>query len=438
MRQKKKRKSFIKVFAKVLIVILAFGFCGLFLISYLNNKAASKGDLVTAITADKGIFAGIMGEGYERDEPSPVGPIEVEAAESQSQSKYSAILNNPEYMHVNKIYPKEAAEVNLIRIGFAGDILFDRSYSVMSSMLSAGGNIERMFSPELLDKMRGLDIMIVNNEFPYSRRGTPIPGKTYTFRADPDYVRYLGEMGVDGVTLANNHAFDYGADALEDTFTTLEGVQMPYAGAGRNIDEASKAMTFLVNDRLVSILCASQIERQDNPNTRGATADRSGVFRCLDATKLCEQISLYKQTSDVVIVFVHWGTESTAVLDWRQIEQAREFEAAGADVVIGAHPHVLQPAGFVNDMPVAYSLGNFVFSSKLLDGALAEVVIDLTGKTSNDLVSRSDIKVQIHPTQQNNMKGLLLQGEQRMRVINYINSVSEYSVLDENGIMRQR
>ncbi len=350
---------------------------------------------------------------------------------AETTEKYAAIKNNPEVQKANRIVVKDGANPDVITIGFAGDILFDRQYAIMSSLLSAGGDITRIIEPVLLDKMKRMDVMIVNNEFPYSNRGTPIPDKTYTFRADPEYVKYLGAMGVDGVSIANNHAFDYGEQAFLDTLDTLEAADMPYAGGGRNIGEAARAMTFLVNDRLISILCATQIERLENPDTRGATMDRAGVFRCLDATALCEQVRKYKETSDVVIVFTHWGTESTDVLDFRQTGQAKELMEAGADLVVGAHPHVLQGVDYLGDMPVVYSLGNFAFSSKTLDGAMLEVQI-IKGDT------KDEIKARFIPTRQAGCQAKLLTAADKDNVINYINSISGYTALDSDGYLQRR
>ena len=96
--------------------------------------------------------------------------------------------------------------------------------------------------------MRSADIMMANNEFPYSDRGTPTPDKTFTFRADPADVHIMKDMGVDIVGIANNHAYDYGPDALIDTIDTLNDAQLPFVGAGKNIEEAMKR-TSAINHR---------------------------------------------------------------------------------------------------------------------------------------------------------------------------------------------
>ena len=114
---------------------------------------------------------------------------------------------------------------------------------------------------------------MVNNEFPYTDRGTPTPGKKFTFRAKPEYASYLTDMGTDVVSLANNHAYDYGEVSLTDSIDTLNRIGMPFVGAGRNLEEAVKPVYFIANDKRIAFISATQIERTDNPDTKEATLD---------------------------------------------------------------------------------------------------------------------------------------------------------------------
>ena len=132
-----------------------------------------------------------------------------------------------------------------------------------------------------------------------------------------------------------------------------------------------------------------------------------------------------KKENDFVIVYIHWGTENQAETDWAQDEQAVQIAQAGADVIIGAHPHCLQPVGFVGEVPVVYSLGNFWFNSKTLDTAMAQVII-----------SKEDtIRVKLIPAKQNDCRTSLLSGEEKQRVLQYINSISSTGYLDEEGYL---
>lgn len=175
----------------------------------------------------------------------------------------------------------ECADSAHVTFAFAGDILLDDSYAMMSQFRMRGSDINDTFSASLLERMRGADVFMLNNEFPFSERGTPTEGKTFTFRAKPSNIEFFQQIGVDVVSLANNHAYDHGEDALLDTFSTLENAQIPYVGAGRNINEAKKPVYFIANGIKIAIVSATQIERNSVPDTKEATAERPGVLLSL-------------------------------------------------------------------------------------------------------------------------------------------------------------
>ena len=124
-----------------------------------------------------------------------------------------------------------------IVLAFAGDVGFAEGYATINKYRSNGSDIHKSMDEGVLSLMQSVDIMMANNEFPYSDRGTPTPNKTYTFRADPKDVHIMKDMGVDIVSLANNHAYDYGPEALIDTVDTLNDAKLPFVGAGKNFEE---------------------------------------------------------------------------------------------------------------------------------------------------------------------------------------------------------
>ncbi len=274
-----------------------------------------------------------------------------------------------------------------VSMAFAGDIAFDDRYANMNSLRQRGGDITLCIDPSIIERMNAADICMINNEFPYSDRGTPTAGKKFTFRAKPETVEYLKVLGTDIVGLANNHAYDYGPDALLDTFDTLEGAGIPYVGAGRNIDEAAAPYYMEVKGVKIGFACATQIERSLPPDTKEATADSPGVLRTLDPARFVQTIEEAEANSDLTVVFVHWGSENVNDAEEAQRELAREYVKAGADLIIGAHPHVLQGFEYVDGVPVMYSLGNFWFNSKTLDNCIveAEVTSDESGTSLTKL-----------------------------------------------------
>lgn len=310
-----------------------------------------------------------------------------------------------------------------IVLAFGGDILFDPGYSVMASLLQRTNGIYDSFSADLLEEMENADIMMLNNEFPYSDRGVPTAEKQFTFRAKPEYADMLTQMGVDIVSLANNHAYDYGEDAFLDTLATLEGEGMKYVGAGRNLEEAAAPVYFEFDHIKIAYVSATQIERLDNPDTKGATETSPGVFRCWNPEKLLETVAEAKKNSDFVVVYIHWGTENTIELDWAQLDQAPKLAEAGADLIIGDHPHCLQPIQYVNGVPIVFSVGNFWFSSKQLDTCLIKAVLDQNGLKS----------IQFLPAIQQNCTTSLLHGTEKKRVLTYMQSISPEIIVDEDG-----
>lgn len=355
--------------------------------------------------------------------------IAMEDVESQvseimdANDKYLDILNDPEYMAENNIYAKDAKNPDQITIAFAGDILFDAQYAVMSAMLQNGGDISTAIAPELIEEMQNADIMMLNNEFSYSDRGTPTEGKQFTFRAKPSYVSYLDDLGVDLVSLANNHAYDYGEAAFLDTLTTLEEAGITYVGAGRNLEEARRPVYYIIDNMKIAFVSATQIERLDNPDTKGATDSSAGVFRCWNGDNLIETVKEAKENSDFVIVYLHWGTENEVNIDWAQEKQAPEVASAGADLIIGDHPHCLQQISVVQGVPVIYSLGNFWFNSKTVDTGMVKVTLSRDGLQ----------EFQFIPCLQSGSRTTLLQGEEKTRVLDFMRSISGGVLIDDDG-----
>lgn len=262
---------------------------------------------------------------------------------------------------------------------FTGDVLFANSFSTAYG----NGGITKVVSQDLLQELNQADITMVNEEFPFSMRGTKMENKQYTFRADPANVNALQEMGVDIVSLANNHILDYGKDALEDTFTTLDGAGILYAGAGTSAERAKACQTIMVNGTKVGFLAASRVIPEGNWNVDDSTP---GVFTTYDGTALCKAVEDARKVCDYVVVFVHWGVEQEAYPEDYQKNLAKQYVDAGADLVIGSHTHCLQGIEFYNGKPIYYSLGNFVFDSDISQSMAVKITIGTDKTTTCQLI----------------------------------------------------
>ncbi len=220
-QRRKKKSKFIRPFCITLIVVVTIGLFAMFSYLWIIEPARPK-DTSHFQLARRKLEQDVVGPGIVReDEQEQINEI------LNSNNKYTDILNDSNYMEQNNIYAKEAGDSAQVSIAFAGDILFDTNYAIMSKVLQSGGDIAGGIAPSLLSEMKSVDIMVLNNEFPYSDRGTPMPEKQFTFRAKPAAVSYLGDMGVDLVSLANNHAYDYGEQAFLDTMDVLREAGIP-------------------------------------------------------------------------------------------------------------------------------------------------------------------------------------------------------------------
>ena len=286
------------------------------------------------------------------------------------------------------------------------------------------------FDDNLIEAINESDVFVVNNEFAYTLRGDAITAKYYTFRGDPDYINELKKVGVDSVTIANNHVYDYSGEGFLDTLKSLEDYKMPYVGAGRNIEDAKQPLYYIANGMKIALVNGSQIEKNQN-FTKAATEDEGGILKCLDPTEFIDEIEKAKKNSDYVIAVVHWGTEYQARYGRDQANLAQLFADAGADVIVGGHPHVLQGFDYIGNVPVYYSLGNFFFSldEKMpidYDTALAKVTVNKNG----------NIKASFIPCHfSEGVVSLVDNNDDAQTIYDELNSVSDNAMLDRNVLI---
>lgn len=202
------------------------------------------------------------------------------------------------------------------------------------------------------------DLAFANLECSVSYRGEPVPGKEFTFRGSPDALPYMREAGLDVVSLANNHVRDYGAEALMDSFAYLDAAGLARCGAGADWAQAHEAAYLVGNGLKVAFLAYNDI------NWPGwqAGSGYPGVADAAEVGQMQADIAAVKRNADLVVVSFHWGTERKYVPDGSQDYYAHAAVDAGADLVLGHHPHVVQGFEIYGGKLIAYSLGNFVFS----------------------------------------------------------------------------
>lgn len=191
--------------------------------------------------------------------------------------------------------------------------------------------------------LSGADLTMVNLETAITTGGEK-QNKSFTFSAPPSALTALRQAGVDVATEANNHGADYGASGLADTLAAIEKSKFPVIGIGRNAARAYAPHTVTVNGARVAILAASQV-RDETLQNWTAENDSPGIASAY-SPRLVEAVKAAKAAGNLVVVYVHWGTEYAACPDTAQRELADTLAAAGATAVVGTHAHVLQGAGF--------------------------------------------------------------------------------------------
>jgi poly-gamma-glutamate synthesis protein (capsule biosynthesis protein) len=169
----------------------------------------------------------------------------------------------------------------------------------------------------------------------------------------------LRAAGIDAVSVANNHTLDFGREALLQTLAHLKAASLSAAGAGKNAADAHKPVLLTADGRRVALVAASRVL----PAGWHAGASHPGIAGAYDPAKLLRAIAAARPSADVVVAYLHWGVERAPLPEAYQRKLARRCIDAGADLVIGSHPHVLQGFEYYKDKLIAYSLGNFVFTN---------------------------------------------------------------------------
>jgi poly-gamma-glutamate capsule biosynthesis protein CapA/YwtB (metallophosphatase superfamily) len=207
--------------------------------------------------------------------------------------------------------------------------------------------------------LRGADVAFGNLECAVSTRGSPVP-KEFNFRGRPSSLKAVANYaGFDVLNLANNHAGDYGTPALLDTVANVRRFGMRAVGAGGSLKSAAEPRTVTRLGLKIAFVGFSSIlpaEFYAGPNKAGTQPATPELITA--------GVKEAKRQADIVIATFHWGVERATTEDSRQGAFAETALNAGADAVIGAHPHVLQPIRRAGKRRlVAYSLGNFVFGA---------------------------------------------------------------------------
>lgn len=242
-----------------------------------------------------------------------------------------------------------AANADPVRLTFVGDILLDDG---PGKVIRAGKDPLAHFDVQLGEA----DYVIGNLECPIATVGQPLASKVYSFRADPKVLPVL-QKHFHALSVANNHSGDYGKAAFLETLTHLDQAGIKAFGGGHNLASAHAPLWVERKGLRIAVLGYNEFK----PRSFEAGVDRPGIAWSEDSHVISDIRAARAAGADLVIPFMHWGWEFEPQPSERQRELARAMIDAGADVVVGGHPHVTQGAEIYRGKLIVYSLGNFVF-----------------------------------------------------------------------------
>lgn len=252
--------------------------------------------------------------------------------------------------------PAAAQTDGEVTLAAVGDIMLARSIGAALESADAASPFA-----EVTDILRGSDVTVGNLECAIADKGTPAR-KAFTFRAPAIAAEALAEAGFDVLSLANNHSLDYGVAALGQTMRAVHAAGLWHVGAGLNDTGARRAVRLAAKGVRLAFLAYVDTPAEGSYSRAAwaAQTNRPGIAWA-DPAHIREDVAAARLDADVVIVLLHSGTEGSRAPSRSQRAAAYAAIEAGAALVIGSHPHVLQGVERRGDGVIAYSLGNFVF-----------------------------------------------------------------------------
>jgi poly-gamma-glutamate synthesis protein (capsule biosynthesis protein) len=258
------------------------------------------------------------------------------------------------------------AQAESLRLIFVGDIMLDDG---PGQEVAAGRDPLAPFAAILADA----DYRIGNLETPIATTGQPTASKIYNFRADPRVLAVL-KGRFDALSVANNHSGDYGPAAFLETLAHVRSIGIQTFGGGRDLVEAHRPLWIEKQGLRIAVLAYNEFK----PRSFAAGPHWPGIAWSEDSLVVADIRAARAAGADVVIPYLHWGWERETEPTERQRRLARLLIDAGADAIVGGHPHVTQGTETYRGKPIVYSLGNFVFDGFELPAAKVGWLLKLT------------------------------------------------------------
>ncbi len=304
-----------------------------------------------------------------------------------------------------------------IEVAFVGDMIMDKSVGVQI----AKNGVDYPFS-RTKDFLKKADLTIGNLETPVSTGGKP-EKKEFTYRARPETLKGLVNAGFDVVNLANNHTLDYGMDALFDTMQHLRNEKIGYVGAGKNEAEAFAPYLQTIKGKRVAVIGLSHVL----PNRQWfAGKDKPGLAHAYSYEPMLTYVKKAVEQSDITIAVMHWNLEYKDMPEAYAREMARKLIDNGVDAIIGSHSHSIMGIEFYKNVPIYYSVGNFVFTTSYNPKGREAMMVGLT-------FTKEGTKSRVIPVKIDNGQPTPMDATNKQRIIEKLNRISYEAVVDQTG-----
>lgn len=272
--------------------------------------------------------------------------------------------------------------------------------AVGGDIMLNGINVNKNPFAKITSVFKECDLIIANLEAPltngtartHRKSAAEIAAKTqYVLKANPKHGNHLKEAGFHYLALGNNHTMDYTERGMNETMLVLKSMEILYGGAGKNIADATQPRFFYVKGMKIGVLSFLAFQSTSGrskcmPATETsagvAILDFPGAVGKVQVKVLEELVKKAKQECDFLVVYLHWGVERQTIPNTYQVTLGRAWIDAGADLVLGSHPHVLQGAEIYNGKPIVYSLGDLMHSR---NKETAVLKLNYSGKDFNNI-----------------------------------------------------
>ena len=338
--------------------------------------------------------------------------------------EYQGYLKDDATAAQHQIYQKQGNTVGQAEIALGGNLTLTEEGMTLG-IYDQSGELKQMLSEELLNAMTQADVFFLNQECSISSEGEALEGKG-VLHANADRMKILEGLGADVVSLGNEHAADFGQDALKENLELLKNAKIAAVGAGADANQAKQPVYLIVNGIKIGFTAASGVE---DTFDLAAGEGKAGIQEYTDTKQYEDVIREAAANCDYLIVYDHEGKGDTNNVEAYQKEHAAAFLEAGADLVLGGHSDRLQGMEYINGKPVVYSMGSVLTDGTSRYAGILKLTIKPEGLEQMEIVPAIQIE---EKTEYLDAK------EEQKKMYAAVAALCPNAVIDENGVITEK